>query len=149
MRTVGSALALFALGSATVLTTNTALVVIGLFCAGVAIPWLVVAMGTTRQQATPPRLQGRSAAATNMALSLPQLASIAVGAALDDAVDYRWLGGSVVVVLSATAASLLLRHTPVRSPTVVSMFGKRRSCSGWTPWLSKPDLITAPTGGIR
>ncbi len=115
VRTVGIALALFAAGSTTVLTTSTTLVVIGIFCAGAAIPWLVVAMATTRQRATPPRLQGRSAAAANMALSLPQLASIAVGAALVDVVDYRWLGAAAVVVLSVTAATLLLARSPVGS----------------------------------
>lgn len=111
VRTVGIALALFAVGSTTVLTTSTALVVVGIFCAGAAIPWLVVAMATTRQRATPPRLQGRSAAAANMALSLPQLASIALGAALVDVVDYRWLGGAAVLVLTAAAASLLFGRT--------------------------------------
>lgn len=117
VRTVGVALGLLAACSATLLTSSTALVVIGMLCAGSAIPWLVVAMATTRQRATPSRLQGRSATAANMALSLPQLASIAVGAALVDVVDYRWLGGAAVLVLAAAAASMLLGGTPVRYPT--------------------------------
>ena len=117
VRTVGLALGLFAFGAATALTTSTALVVGGLFLAGMAIPWLVVAMATTRQRATPPRLQGRSATAANMALSVPQLLSIAVGAALVDLVDYRWLGGSAVLVLAMTAATLVVTRTPVSDTT--------------------------------
>jgi len=47
-----------------------------------------------------------------MALSLPQLASIAVGAALVGVVDYRWLGGAAVLVLAGTALTLLLARPP-------------------------------------
>ncbi len=126
IRAVGAALGLFAVGSSSVLTTSTALVVVGIFCPGAAIPWLVVALATTRQQATPPRLQGRSAAAANMALSLPQLASIAVRAALVDVVDYRWLGGAAVLVLSITAGTLLLRRTPALPTTAVVVAARGR-----------------------
>lgn len=48
VRSVGIAVGLFAVGAAIALTTNTALVVVGLFLAGTAMPWLVVAMATTR-----------------------------------------------------------------------------------------------------
>ena len=142
VRTVGIALALFAAGSTTVLTTSTTLVVIGIFCAGAAIPWLVVAMATTRQRATPPRLQGRSAAAANMALSLPQLASIAVGAALVDVVDYRWLGAAAVVVLSVTAATLLLARSPVGSTYPAVTVPKE-------PVRSPTAALTAPKEPVR
>jgi len=137
VRTVGIALGLFALGATAVLTSSRTLVVLGSICAGAAIPWLVVALATTRQRATPPRLQGRSAAAANMALSLPQLASIAVGAALVDIFDYRLLGGVAVLVLVGTSAVLLQRPPPVRYPT-------RR----FDPCPSDGWVANRPDGGV-
>ncbi|MFD8527784.1 MFS transporter [Streptosporangium canum] len=80
------------------------------FMAGMAIPWLVVAMVTTRQRLTPPGLQGRAAAAANVAITIPQMASIATGAALLTVVDYRWLLIAAGTVLIACA--LTLAHTP-------------------------------------
>lgn len=44
---------------------------IACFVAGLGIPWMVVALITTRQRCTPPRLQGRVGAATNVAMTVP------------------------------------------------------------------------------
>ncbi|MFB9477240.1 MFS transporter [Nonomuraea salmonea] len=81
-----------------------------LFAAGVAIPWLSVAMVTTRQRLTPARLQGRAAAASNVAVTVPQMASIAAGAALVAVVDYRW-------VMIAAGAILLLCALALTTPS--------------------------------
>lgn len=89
------------------------LVVLALFAAGAGIPWMVVAMVTTRQRLTPPRLQGRTAGAANLALTLPQIASIAAGAGLVSVVDYRILLLVACLVLVGCAAVLLLRRRDI------------------------------------
>src|SRR5699024_438344 len=82
-------------------------VVVMIFAAGLGIPWMVVAVVTTRQRQTPARLQGRAAAATNLALNLPQLASTPTGAALVTVLDYRLLLLAAFGVLSSCAVVLL------------------------------------------
>jgi hypothetical protein len=77
-----------------------------------------------------------------MALSLPQLASIAVGAALVDVVDYRWLGAAAVVVLSVTAATLLLARSPVGSTDPAVTAPKE-------PVRSPTAALTAPKEPVR
>ena len=71
----------------------------GLVLVGLGAPWAVVAFVTIRQQLTPPRLQGRVAAATNIALNLPQTLATMLAAAVVGAVDYRLL---VAVTIGAT-----------------------------------------------
>jgi len=83
------------------------LIIAGCFLAGIGVPWMVVALITTRQRCTPPRLQGRVGAAMNVAMTVPQLASIAAGAALVVVVDYRILMIVAGAVLLACAVSLL------------------------------------------
>lgn len=82
------------------------------FLAGVGIPWMVVATMTTRQRATPARLQGRVGAAMNVAMTVPQIASMATGAALALVVDYRILILGAGVVLLACAMSLFVAKVP-------------------------------------
>lgn len=94
--------------------------VTALFAAGVAIPWLIVAMVTTRQRLTPSRLQGRAAAAANVAITLPQMASIAAGAALVAVVDYRWLlitAGTTLAVCALTLATPSNRKLAILAAT--------------------------------
>src|SRR5690606_26348891 len=55
---------------------------LGLALVGLGAPWAVVAFVTMRQRLTPPRLQGRVASATNIALSLPQTLATTLGAAV-------------------------------------------------------------------
>ncbi|HIZ34227.1 MAG TPA: MFS transporter [Candidatus Ruania gallistercoris] len=83
-------------------------VLAALFAGGMVIPWMVVAMVTTRQRLTPPRLQGRTAAAANLATTVPQIASIAAGAGLVALVDYRILLLVACAVL-VTCGIVLLR----------------------------------------
>ena len=83
-------------------------VIVALFAGGMGIPWMVVALVTTRQRLTPPRLQGRTAAATNLALNLPQLISTGAGAALVAVVDYRLLLLLAALVLACCGGVLLL-----------------------------------------
>src|SRR5699024_1367862 len=104
-RTVGASLALIAAATAVFALDLAAgvmlpLVIAAMFVAGVSIPWMVVALVTTRQRLTPPRLQGQTAAAANLALNVPQIASIAAGAALVSIVPYRVLLMVAIGVLS-------------------------------------------------
>lgn len=104
--------------------------VTALFVAGVAIPWLMVAMVTTRQRLTPSRLQGRAAAAANVATTLPQMASIAAGAALVAVVDYRWLmitAGAILIGCALTLTTTSTRNlaTPAPGP-LEDADGRRR-----------------------
>ncbi|WP_286135398.1 MFS transporter [Arthrobacter sp. UCD-GKA] len=93
-----------------------AFVIPALFLAGVGVPWIFVALVTTRQRMTPARLQGRAAAATNLVLNVPQLASIAAGALLVAVVDYRWLMLVAGTVVAACALAMLRRGHPGAVP---------------------------------
>ena len=86
--------------------------IVAITAAGAAIPWMVVALITTRQRLTPPGLQGRASAATNLAMTLPQLGSIAAGAALVAVLDYRLLLLVAAAVLLGCAGVLLSGRTP-------------------------------------
>lgn len=75
--------------------------VLGLTLVGVGGPWQIVAFVTLRQRLTPPRLQGRVAATSNVAFSLPQTLAAMTGAAVIGVVDYR-------VLVAATIAGMVL-----------------------------------------
>lgn len=112
-RAVGISLALVALASVSFALDLPAGVMVpvtitAITIAGVAIPWMVVALTTTRQRLTPPRLQGRTAAAANLALTVPQIASTAAGATLVTIVPYRALLFIAAAVLVACALTLFV-----------------------------------------
>jgi MFS family permease len=110
-RTVGAALALFAVTNGLLLAGGWAgsvpIVLAGSVLMGVAIPWAFVALATTRQRLTPDHLQGRIASATGLCLQLPQTASIALGAGLVGLVDYRVLLLICLAVVASAAGRLL------------------------------------------
>lgn len=117
-RAVAIALISMACGSIPFLTGQVVLVLVGMFIAGMAIPWAFVAMATTRQQLTPNNLQGRTAAATGVGLQVPQLVSTGGGAALVGLVDYRLLTVIAAVVIGLAGCWLLMRSrtAPAASP---------------------------------
>lgn len=106
-RAVGVALSTFAAADVLFLFSSVPLVLLGEVAAGMAIPWAFVALATTRQQLTPNQLQGRTAAATSLALQTPQLVSTGVGAALVALVDYRLLVVLAAVVIGVAGLWLL------------------------------------------
>ncbi len=110
-RTFAVGAGLMALGIAPVVGSSVGLVVAGLVVLGLGVTWSVVAFMVLRQRLTPPRLQGRTNAAANMAVNLPQTATTAVAAALLALVDYRVL---VVVTVVATALAALVATRPGR-----------------------------------
>ena len=79
----------------------------GLGLVGLGMTWAVIGFVTERQVKTPPRLQGRVSAATNMLLNVPQLATTVLGAALLGLVDYRVLLGASALGIAASAALAL------------------------------------------
>ena len=108
-RLVTVGLGAVALGVLPALGSSLVGVLLGLGLVGLGMTWAIVGFVTERQLRTPPRLQGRVSAATNMLLNVPQLALTVVGASLLGLVDYRVL--LVVTVLGISAgATVALRE---------------------------------------
>jgi hypothetical protein len=103
LRLTGAGLAMFAAGDGFWLVPRLPFVLAGFFVAGVGITWAIVAFMTALQLRTPLAIQGRVSAAADVALTVPQTGSIALGAALSSVLDYRVLLVlmCVVIVLSA------------------------------------------------
>lgn len=127
VRTFGIGTALMAVGIAPVIGSNLPLLVAGLVVLGFGVTWAVVAFMVMRQRLTPPRLQGRTNAAANVAVNLPQTATTAVAAALLAVVDYRVLVAiTVVVTLLAALGAVLHRpepETPAAAPAAEGAAG--------------------------
>jgi MFS family permease len=117
-RLVGAGLVVAAVGALLFITGSLPLVFLGTIVFGVAVPWVVVGFGTAIQLRTPPILQGRVASAAEGIVVAPQTASIAVGAALSTAFDYRLLYALMAVVFFACGAALFVGRLP--EPTVLA-----------------------------
>src|SRR5690625_1789591 len=119
-RAVGISLALLALASTCFALSlrpqvMVPVTIVAITIGGIAIPWMVVALTTTRQRLTPPRLQGRTAAAANLALTVPQIASTAAGATLVTIVPYRvllFVAAAVLVGCTLTLFASSRRSRP-------------------------------------
>ena len=94
-----------ALGTLPMAGSSVVAVVVGLAVIGASVTWSVVAFVTLRQRVTAPRMQGRTAAAVNVAFNLPQTVFTLGGAAVLALVDYRVL---VLATAVGVLASLLL-----------------------------------------
>jgi MFS family permease len=77
---------------------------------GLCIVWINVGAVTLVQRRTPGALLGRVDAAINVAITVPQAASIALGAALIAVVSYRVLLLAMAVVIAASAGYLAARR---------------------------------------
>ncbi|RXR28007.1 MFS transporter [Oerskovia turbata] len=104
-RLVALALGIVTLGILPALGTNLPAIIAGMGAIGLGVTWAIVGFVTERQLKTPSTLQGRTSAATNMLLNVPQLAMTVVAAAVVGAVDYRLLVG---VTAAGLAVSMLL-----------------------------------------
>lgn len=113
---VGAGLLVLGSGLGLALTPSPVVVCIGAAVLGLGVVWSVVGMVTLRQRLTPPRLQGRTSAATNMALNGPQVVGTATGAALIAVVDYRVLIAAMTVTILTCAIALLVRKVAVPEP---------------------------------
>jgi hypothetical protein len=85
-------------------------VLAGMAVAGLAGPWLSVAGVTAFQRRTPAAVMGRVFGVLRLALTIPQTASLAIGAALITVVDYRVL--LVMIAVAAAASGLLVISQP-------------------------------------
>jgi MFS family permease len=92
-------------------------VLAGMVLAGFAAPWLIVAASTAMQRRTPPSLLGRVSGAFELSLTLPQVTSVGLGAALIAVVSYRVLLVVIAVVVTGAAAFLVTRPG-TRNPAV-------------------------------
>lgn len=106
VRVLSVGMLLLGVAGSLLLITTLAAALAALFLAGFAATWIIVAYVTLRQRLTPPQLQGRTAAAMNLALNLPQTLATLLAAAVIASVDYRWLilFTAVGVLLTAAAA---------------------------------------------
>lgn len=105
-RTVAAGMAAIGIGMFPVAGSSLPLAIVGLLLIGLGVPWVLVAYATLRQRLTPSNLQGRAAAATSIALNLPQTVTIAVAAAVLGIVDYRLLVVATVVIVLVNALAL-------------------------------------------
>jgi MFS family permease len=109
----GIGLLLFVVGDCLWLVASMAAVLPAGAVAGVGLAWAIVALVTAYQRRSPQDVQGRVAAAANMFFSVPQTASIAVGAVLITLIDYRVEIVIMAVVTLVAAAYLVTRRGDV------------------------------------
>lgn len=119
-RLVGAGLALFGLGDGLLVFPHVAAAVTGFAIAGVGVSWAVVAFGTAIQRRSPAHLQGRVASAADTMLTIPQTASIGIGAALVTVLDYRILIAVMTTVTVLCAVYLLTRESEPEVAIAVS-----------------------------
>jgi MFS family permease len=122
-RTVGIGLALVGIGAVALTAPALVPVLAGTIVLGFGVPLFVVGWATGLQRYTPARLQGRTNAAANLMLTVPQTASIGLGAALIAVVDYRILLLVIFLGMAASGAVLLVRPAtaaPVNEPVTAA-----------------------------
>ena len=85
-------------------------VLAGMVVAGFVGPWLGVAGVTAFQRRTPAAMMGRVFGVLRLALTIPQAASIGIGAALITVVSYRVL--LVEIAVAAAASGLFVIGQP-------------------------------------
>ena len=111
-RMIAGGLALFAIGDGVLVVGHLGFVLGGMMIAGAGISWAVVGFGSAIQLRTPPDLQGRAYSAADMLLGVPQVFSIAAGAALSTVIDYRVLLIAMAVATAACGVYLAARSGP-------------------------------------
>lgn len=105
-RTTAVGMGLAALAMATFTIPSVAAALAGMVLLGASLPPVVAAPVTLLQRATPAALQGRAFAAFELAVSVPQAAAIAGGAALVALLDVQLLLAVVTALLIAATVSL-------------------------------------------
>lgn len=112
-RTLALALLLWAVASLVYMIATLPTAYLAVFVFGIAVPLYAVALATATQRHTPARVLGRASTASSMLTNVSQTVSIAIGAALIDSIDYRWL--LLIVCVVATAAALPVLARPARA----------------------------------
>jgi MFS family permease len=127
LRPVPVGLALIATGCAMQMVPSVVAVSLGLVLLGAGLPITIVCLTTLLQQRTPPAMQGRVFTTFETVTGVPQVTSIAVGAALVAVVDFRVLLTVMAagIALSALYAALRLREagepSQLADPAVVGL----------------------------
>lgn len=104
---------LIAAGLIPFIGTSIPLAFAGMVVLGLGVPWVVVAYVTLRQRLTPPQLQGRTAAASNVALNLPQTLTLMAAASVIDIIDYRILIVTAVALTMVCVVAVARIRQPV------------------------------------
>ncbi|HKB93768.1 MAG TPA: MFS transporter [Gaiellaceae bacterium] len=112
VRLSGIGLALFGLASFGFLVPSLGAVLPSAVVFGAGVALLIVAAATAFQRRSPQSMQGRVAAASNMLFSVPQTASIALGAALVTLIDFR-----IEIVIMALVTLFAAAYLVTRSET--------------------------------
>lgn len=120
-KTVGVGLGLFGLCGVLLAVPSLVVVALAFAFAGVGIVWLIVGFNTALQTRTPLAIQGRVSAGADISLSIAQAVSIATGAALSTAVDYRILLLGMGAVVALSAAYLITRREALIQAEVVPL----------------------------
>lgn len=115
VRTFAAGMAGLGIGIIPMMGTSLMAMLVGLAAVGFGVTWAIVAFVTLRQRLTPARLQGRTSAATNMSINLPQAVLTFVGAGLLAVVDYRLLVLATVIVVLGAALAAVPRPAPQSS----------------------------------
>lgn len=118
-RLCAAGLGLFAAGCPLLATSGVPTVLAGCALMGGGIAWTMVGLNTLLQRATPLELQGRVYGAADLLVGLPQVASIAGGAALITAIDHR-------LVLAAMSALLVVGALPLLAPDAQAIAARWR-----------------------
>lgn len=118
-RTLAVGLTILAAGGAAFLTTSVLVAGAGMAAVGFGVTWSVVAFVTIRQRLTAPRMQGRTSAASNLAINLPQALLTLVGAAVLAVIDYRLLIALTVLGVAGAAVSAFV-VPPIPAPAVTA-----------------------------
>jgi MFS family permease len=113
-RTVGVALLLVAISYVLLASPGLASVLCGSAFLGAGLPLFGVGTSTLLQRRTPPELMGRTSAAYNLVISIPQTISIAAGAGLFAALDFRLLFALMAVAAAVPALGLIRTASKVR-----------------------------------
>jgi MFS family permease len=120
IRVAGLGLALFGIASFGFLVPSLGGVLPSVVVFGAGVAWLVVAAATAFQRRSPQVMQGRVAAASNMLFSVPQTASIALGAVLITLIDYRVEIVIMAFVTLLAAGYLFTRADEVETEAVLA-----------------------------
>jgi len=106
-KAVAIGLMLCAVSSLLMISSVDAVVLAGALFLGISVSLLVSGATTALQRRTPSSLRGRAAAAFELAVTVPQTTSIAVGASLIAIFSYQWLLLVIASVLVSSAIYLL------------------------------------------
>jgi MFS family permease len=100
---IASGLVTCAAGAICLTTHWLPVVLLGMITPGICIVWVNVGAFTLIQLRTPQSLIGRVDAALNVSIMVPQAVSVATGALLVAAVNYRWLLVAMAIILGLGA----------------------------------------------